>query len=209
MSTRAFAVFDSSSKSQNWLPVVRISLRSALICLLNFHVARRPDSRPPQKNKNKNKKHVYVQVTYPVLFLLLQIFSSYPSTRKNGLALSSLELAVVEALKLALNIFIRYRSSEDGPRQSPRRTVLWDASRDSEEQPLHGMDGQECEETTVPTRGVVGQEPTGASLTMQSWSPVVTASIFWANTHYIVCLFGSIVWRTVRRMHITVFLCPV
>ena len=36
MSTRAYALFASSSKSQNWLPVVRISLWSALIYLLNF-----------------------------------------------------------------------------------------------------------------------------------------------------------------------------
>lgn len=144
MFTRAFAVFESSPKSQNWLPIV----------------------------------------TYPVLFLLLQIFSRYPLARKNGLALSPLELALIEALKLALNLLIRYRSGEDAPRQSPRRTVLWDASRDSEEQPLHGTDGQECEETTVPARGVVGQEPKDALTTVNWWMPVVNASIFWANTHY-------------------------
>jgi hypothetical protein len=46
MSTRAFALFDSSSKSQNWFPVVRISLCLTLICLLNLHVAR---PHPPKK----------------------------------------------------------------------------------------------------------------------------------------------------------------
>jgi len=187
MSTRAFVLFDSSSKSQNWLPVVRFSLCSALICLLNFHVAR---LRPP-------KKFVYVQVTYPILFLLFQIFNIFPSRRTNGLPFSSPELAVVEALKLAFNVLIRYRSSEDGLRQTPRRTVLWEASRDFEEQPLHGMDSQECEETTVPAREVVGQKPTDASLTAPPWLTVVSASIVWASTTYIVCSFGSIVRRSV------------
>ncbi|KAF8501014.1 hypothetical protein F5888DRAFT_1324947 [Russula emetica] len=145
MSIRAFDLFTSSSKSQNWLSVV----------------------------------------TYPVLFLLLQIFSSFPSRRANGLPFSSSELAVVEALKLAFNVLIRYRSSEDGLRQSPRRAMLWVASRDFEEQPLHGMDSQESEETTLRARGVVGQEPTDALLTAPSWLTVVSASIVWASTTYI------------------------
>jgi hypothetical protein len=187
MSTRAFALFDSSSKSQNWFPVVRISLCLTLICLLNFHVAR---PHPP-------KKHVYLQVTYPIFFLLLQIISGFPSRRTNGLPFSPSELAVIEALKLAFNVLIRYRSSEDGLRQSPRRTVLWDVPRDFEEQPLHGMDSQECVETNVPARGVVGQEPTDASLTAPSWLTVVSASIVWASTTYIVCPYCSIVRRSV------------
>jgi hypothetical protein len=107
---------------------------------------------------------------------------------------------VVEALKLAFNVLIRYRFSEDGLHQSPRRTVLWDVSRDFEEQPLHGMDSRECEETTVPTRGVVAQEPTDASLTAPSWLTVVSASIVWASTTYTVCLFCSIV-RNKRLMN--------
>ena len=103
---------------------------------------------------------------------------------------------MIEALKLASNVLIRYRyrPSEDGLRQSPRRTVL---SRDFEEQPLHGLDSQECEETSVPARGVVGQEPTDTPLTAPSWLIVVSASIVWASTTYIVCLFCSIVRRSV------------
>jgi hypothetical protein len=104
---------------------------------------------------------------------------------------------VIEALKLAFNVLIRYRPSEDGLRQSPRRTVLREVSRDFEEQPLHGMDSQECEETTVPSRGVVGQDPTDAMLTAPSWLTVVSASIVWASTTYIVCLFSSVVRRSV------------
>jgi hypothetical protein len=97
---------------------------------------------------------------------------------------------VIEALKLAFNVLIRYRHrpSEDGVRQSPRRTVLWSPPRDFEEQPLHGLDSQECEETTVPARGVVGQEPTD-TLTAPSWLTVVSASVVWASTTYIVCLY--------------------
>lgn len=61
-----------------------------------------------------------------------------------------------------------------------------EASRDFEEQPLRGMDSRECEETAVPARGVTGQD---ALLTAPSWLTVVSASIVWASTTYIVCLF--------------------
>jgi hypothetical protein len=100
---------------------------------------------------------------------------------------SSSELALIEALKLAFNMLIRYKSNEDGTRQTPRRTLLWDASRDFEEQSLQGLDCQDCQETTVSTRGVVGQEPTDASPMAFSWLTVVSASIVWASTTYIVC----------------------
>jgi hypothetical protein len=93
---------------------------------------------------------------------------------------------VVEALKLAFNVLIQYRSSEDVPRQTLRRTVLWDASRDFEEQPLHGLASQDCEETTVSSRG---QEPTDAWPTTRSWLTVVSASFVWASTTYIVRLY--------------------
>jgi hypothetical protein len=75
--------------------------------------------------------------------------------------------------------------------------MLWIPSRDFEEQPLHGMDSQECEEAAVRARGVVGQEPTDALLTAPSWLTVMSASIVWASTTYIVCLFCSIVQRSV------------
>lgn len=110
---------------------------------------------------------------------------------------SSSELAVIEALKLAFNILIQYRSSEDGPRQTPRRSVLWDASQDFEEQPLRGMASRDCEEITVPARAVVGQEPIDSSLTAPSWLTVVSASIVWASTTYIVRFYCSIVRRSV------------
>lgn len=103
---------------------------------------------------------------------------------------------MIEALKLAFNVLIRYRPSEDGLRQSPRRTMR-DVSRDFEEQPLHGIDSHECEESAVPARGVVGQEPTDALLTAPSWLTVASASIVWASTTYIVCLICSIVRRSV------------
>lgn len=195
MSTRAYALFASGSKSQNWLPVVRISLCSALIYLLNFS---RFALRAPMPVPKKNIKYTSTfQVTYPALFLLLQIFSSFPSRRANGLPFSSLELAAIEALKLAFNALLtRYKSGEDGLTRQTRRTVLLDASRNFEEQPLHGMDNQECEETTVPTRGVVSQEPADALLTASSWPTVVSASIVWASTTYIVCIFRSIVRKS-------------
>lgn len=76
--------------------------------------------------------------------------------------------------------------------------MLWDASQDFEEQPLRGMASRDCEETDVPARGVVGQEgPTDTLLTAPSWLTVVSASIIWASTTYIVCLDCSIVRRGV------------
>ena len=53
MSTRAFALFASSSKFQSWVPVVRISLYSALICLPNSSITHRALALPvpPQKTR--------------------------------------------------------------------------------------------------------------------------------------------------------------
>jgi len=115
---------------------------------------------------------------------------------------------VIEALKLAFDVLIRYKFSEDDFRQTPRRTVLWDASRDFEEQPLHSMDNQECEEATVSAREVVAQEPTNALLTTPSWLTVVSASIVWASTTYVVCLHWIDYGEAFDGRHITVFLCP-
>jgi len=48
---------------------------------------------------------------------------------------------VIEALKLAFNVLIQYQSrGRPSFRQAQGRNTLWDASRDFEEQPLHGMD---------------------------------------------------------------------
>jgi hypothetical protein len=75
--------------------------------------------------------------------------------------------------------------------------VLWDVSRDFEEQPLRDMASRDCEEATVPARGVVGQGPTDTLLTAPSWLTVVSASTLWGNTTYTVCLYCSIVRRGV------------
>jgi len=96
---------------------------------------------------------------------------------------------VIEALKLAFNLLIRYRSAEDVPRPTQRRTALWDASRDFEEQPLQGLASQDREETAVSARGVIGQDPTDAWPTMRSWLAVVSASVVWASVIYIVRLY--------------------
>ena len=76
MSTRAFALFESSSKSQNWLPVVSISLCLALICLLNFHVAfPRPPPPPPKKKTTPTSR-------LPILFSSFCFRSSVASPRE-------------------------------------------------------------------------------------------------------------------------------
>ncbi|KAH9969575.1 hypothetical protein BC827DRAFT_1262811 [Russula dissimulans] len=125
-------------------------------------------------------------VAYPVLFLSLQILSSFrPST--NALPFSPSELAVIEALKLAFNVLIRYRSLE-GPsfRQTQERNTLWDASRDFEEQPLQDLDGQGgSEEAAASDRGGVDRQHRGAGLTTRSWLKFAFASVVWASTTYI------------------------
>ena len=98
---------------------------------------------------------------------------------------------MIEALKLAFNVLVRDRSGEDVPRQMQRRNVLWDASQDFEEQPLQGLANQECEETTVSARDVVGQEPTDA-WTTRSQLTIVLASVVWASTTYTVRLYCTI-----------------
>lgn len=95
---------------------------------------------------------------------------------------------MVEALKLGFNVLIRYWSGEDhrALRQTTqRRTVLWDASQDFEEQPLQGLTSQNREEETDVS--VVGQEPTDAWPTTRSSLTVVSASVVWASTTYTVC----------------------
>ena len=96
---------------------------------------------------------------------------------------------MIEALKLVFNVLVRDRSGEEVPRQM-QRNVLWDASQDFEEQPLQGLANQECEETTVTARDVVGQEPTDA-WTTRSQLTVVLASVVWASTTYTVRLLSD------------------
>ena len=94
-----------------------------------------------------------------------------------------MELAVVEALKLASNVFIRYRSGEG----LFRRTVPWDASQGVEEQPLQGLDSQDSDESVVSSIiEDVSLEPVDANLTMWSCLAVVCASVVWASAAYTV-----------------------
>ena len=93
-----------------------------------------------------------------------------------------MELAVVEALKLASNVLIRYRSGEG----LFRRTMPWSASQDVEEQPLQGLDSQGSDESVVSSIEDVSQEPTDANLTMWSCLAVVCASTVWASAVYTV-----------------------
>jgi coenzyme F420-reducing hydrogenase gamma subunit len=71
--------------------------------------------------------------------------------------------------------------------------VLWDASRDFEEQPLQGMNGRydgEGEHAAVvfAEGSVVGQESIDAAhaLSTRSRIAVAFASVVWASTTYIV-----------------------
>jgi hypothetical protein len=136
-------------------------------------------------------------VTYPVLFLSLQILSSFhPST--NALPISPTELAAIEALKLAFNVFARYRSRSQEQhlpaRQTQGRTLLWDASQEFEEQPLQGMNGHHGEEeeaaaaSDIAERGV-GQETPDVALSIRAGLVVAFASVVWASSTYIVRLF--------------------
>jgi hypothetical protein len=91
-----------------------------------------------------------------------------------------LELAVVEALKLASNALIRYRLGEG----LFRRTVTWDASQHVEERALQGLDSQDSAESVVSSIEDVSQEPTDTNLTMWSCLAVVCASVLWASAAY-------------------------
>jgi len=98
-----------------------------------------------------------------------------------------LELAVVEALKLASNVLIRYRSGEGLFRKPQGRTALWDTSQDVEEQPLQGLAcHQDSDGSVVCSREDVGQEPADAILAVRSCLAVVFASVVWASAAYTV-----------------------
>jgi hypothetical protein len=107
---------------------------------------------------------------------------------------------VIEALKLAFNVLVRFRSGEvEGPfrKTTQGRSILWDASRDVdfEEQPLRGLDGvQDAEGSAVPARGggVAQEPPPDAALTRRSWLTVAFASGVWASTTYVVRHFLTV-----------------
>jgi hypothetical protein len=119
---------------------------------------------------------------------------------------------VIEALKLAFNVLARYseRSRERLPSPTQGRTLLWDASRDFEEQPLQSMAGQYDEEAAAAVSaeggGGVGQQETPAppapapapapdpsfSFSAHSRLAVAFASVVWAGTTYVVRLSFSL-----------------
>lgn len=71
--------------------------------------------------------------------------------------------------------------------------MLWDASRDFEEQPLQGMNGQYGEGGAVPPEGGIGQEAPNVapSMRMGSRLAVAFASVIWASSTYIVRLLTT------------------
>ncbi|KAI0300304.1 hypothetical protein BC826DRAFT_670351 [Russula brevipes] len=142
---------------------------------------------------SSSKAHNWLSVvSYPVLFLALQILNDVGLSTDASLPFSSLDLAVIEALKLAFNVLVRFRSGEvEGPfrKTTQGRHILWDASRDVdfEEQPLRGLDGaQDPEGSAVPARGngVAPEPPPDAALARRSWLTVAFASGVWAGTTY-------------------------
>lgn len=118
-------------------------------------------------------------IAYPILFLSLQFVSSFrPGT--GVIPITPLELAVVEFLKLAFNVLIRYRSGEGLFCKPHGRTALWDVSH---EQPLQGLASQDDDGSVVSSGEDVGQEP-GANFTVRSCLAVVFASVVWASAAY-------------------------
>jgi hypothetical protein len=124
-----------------------------------------------------------VQVAYPVLFLSLQILGT---SRSSSDLLFPSELALVEALKLICNVYLRYRSEESPFTQTQGRTVLWDGSREFEEHSLQRLADQESEETVVSSGEDIRQEHLHREPTMRSWLTIVYASAVWAGATYIV-----------------------
>ncbi|KAI9465512.1 hypothetical protein BJY52DRAFT_1183607 [Lactarius psammicola] len=122
-------------------------------------------------------------VAYPTLFLSLQFVSSLrPST--DAVPITSLELAVVEALKLTSNLLIQYRSGEGLFCNPQGKIAPWDASQDVEEQPLQGLTCQDSDERVVSSGEDVGQELADASFTVRSCLAAVFASVVWASAAY-------------------------
>ena len=112
---------------------------------------------------------------------------------------------MIEALKLAFNVLIRYQSRERlSFRQAQGRNTLWDASRDFEEQPLQGMDGREG--AAVSGRGGVDRQHSDARLTTRSWLNVAFAAVVWGSTAYIVRLsIGSVTKGMCLMTHVSQF----
>jgi hypothetical protein len=125
------------------------------------------------------------QVAYPALFLSFQFLIS-PRTGTDAVPLISSELAVIEALKLAYNVLIQYRSGEGLFRKPQGRTVLWDATEDVEEQPLQGLADQSSDESVASSSEDISQETGDAILTTRSCLAVACASAVWAGAAYTV-----------------------
>lgn len=122
-------------------------------------------------------------VAYPILFLSLQFVSSL-RPGADAVPITPLELAVVEALKFAFNVLIRYRSGEGLFCKPQGRTAPWDTPPDVEEQPLQGLASQDSDGSVFSSREDVGQEPADANLTMRSCLAVACASAVWASAAY-------------------------
>ncbi|KAI9443197.1 hypothetical protein H4582DRAFT_2109565 [Lactarius indigo] len=121
-------------------------------------------------------------VAYPILFLSLQFISSLRPGSDAVPPVTPLELAIIEALKLASNILIRYRSGEGLFCKPQSRTALWGVSQD-DEQPLQGLAFQDDDGSVVSSGEDVGQE-TAANFTVRSCLAVVFASVVWASAAY-------------------------
>ena len=105
------------------------------------------------------------------------------SPRTDAVSFMPLDLAVVEALKLASNVIIRYQSGECLFPNLQGRTAL---SQEVEEQLLRDLADQASDESAVSSSEDVSQEPGDANLTMRSCLAVVCASAVWAVASYTV-----------------------
>ncbi|KAN0139853.1 hypothetical protein V8E53_002515 [Lactarius tabidus] len=128
-------------------------------------------------------RHSFSVVAYPALFLSFQFLIS-PRTGTDAVPLISSELAVIEALKLAYNVLIQYRSGEGLFRKPQGRTVLWDATEDVEEQPLQGLADRSSDESVASSSEDISQETGDAILTTRSCLAVACASAVWAGAAY-------------------------
>jgi hypothetical protein len=85
------------------------------------------------------------------------------------------------------NLYIQHQLGEGLFRQTQSRAVVWDASREFDQQPLRRLSDQENGEAVVSTgENVRQQEPLHGEPTAHSWLSVIYASVVWAGTTYIV-----------------------
>jgi hypothetical protein len=110
----------------------------------------------------------------------------FTSQGTGAVSFMPLDLAIVEALKLACNVILQCGSGESLFPKLQVRTTPWDASQEVEEQPLRDLADRGIDENAVSSSEDLNLEPGDANFTMRSCLAVMCASAVWAVASYTV-----------------------